>query len=234
MHQVAASLRVLSKQEDSILTPGGVVTEKLLTNQSAEFMNDIRLKGDLLTTADSRIGTDRNPLYQIHTRNLDTTKTLTQSLTAGLNSQTAPGLIVEPGKVIINETLEIANPDVNSIMMRSHQGCFEIYTAFYQQWLTPQILRANYRPNEYLTITTSTIIIDTQGFVEIYLNYDARLVPNSTIVTTYFLNAGCLMRAHYKISVIWQTVQFIFTSMTAVSNVKILFLDTTVTILESS
>lgn len=245
MNQVLTSLKVMvdkppALNDGALIVKGGIytgrgilsddkiTTKSLTVTESAKIVKNITIDGSLYLAGDIRsepgasvhVGTSANPVAEVETQQIDARRAV-----LGRNSQGGPGLFVEPNKLIINDNLELANPETNTVMLRSNNGVLEAYTPIYQQWNAPQIMYMHYKPGEVLSITTSKIMLDITGYAELSLNYNASMVPDGCLVKIWFMNLNCLMKVHYKLTVEWLGSQFIFTTSIPMLKAKLLFLN---------
>jgi hypothetical protein len=185
-----------------------------------------------ISTCDkSTLGTHKEPWDILFAKCTKTTNIETSTITAGINKFGNPSFQILPNEINISDNLNIINPETNVVMLKSCDGVLEAYTPIYQQWDSVHVIELGYNPKEILYINASTIILNIGNMNELFLCYDADLVPNSTKVKIYFVKQNQLSKAYYKLILTRFNKKYVFTSIIPTKKIKMLFMENCVYLL---
>jgi hypothetical protein len=179
----------------------------------------------------STLGTYKEPWDTLFTKCAKTITIETTTMCAGINKFGNPSFQILPNEVNVSDELNIINPETNVVMLKTCQGILEAYAPLYQQWESVRVIELIYNPNEILYINASTIILNISNINELFLCYDADLVPNSTIVKIYFVRQNQSVRSYYKLIITRFNKKYVFTSTRSTKKIKLLFMENCVYLL---
>ncbi len=155
----------------------------------------------------------------------------TSTIYAGMNQSGNPSFQVQPSEININNQLNIINPDTNIVILKTCGDAIEAFVPVYNQWNSVRAIELIYNPNEILHLTTSTILLNIDCANDLWLYFNADLVPVGTKVKTYFIRKKLATKVNYKLEVHRMNKKYIFTSIIPSKKISLFFLDNCVYLL---
>lgn len=122
----------------------------------------------------------------------------------------------------------IVDPLTNCIYFKASDSKINTYCPLYQQWESIQPLNIIYDPSNILHLTTSTVFLETDNHVNLSLSYNIDIVPDNTIVTTYFVKNKISVKVNYTLEVYRCNKKCVYVSKKSMKCVKLYYVNESV------
>ena len=222
------SLRILSQKkasinQGSIVTQGGIYVKGNIECEDKLVVDTLIVRGTTKLAGDVSIGGEIIYPQMNNWENGDCNCTLPSINTHSISTKciNTPSIHIEPGQINVHDNINIIDPKTGVIMARSFEGRVENYIPIYSQWMNIRSVQIIYDPEIILKITTSFIFIIVPHPCCLNLVYDACLVPDNTMITTYFINNNRRIKLPYNLNI----GKYKFASETPTKNIKLAFLE---------
>ncbi|XWV26614.1 putative orfan [Tupanvirus soda lake] len=176
----------------------------------------------------SSLGTYKEPWSTAYIKCIKAENIDASTMCVGVNCAGNPSFQILPEQININNELNIVNPETNVIMLKTCNGAIESYAPIYNQWDSFRTIEIAYNPQEILHITTSTILLNINNESELFLCYDADLVPPSTKVKIYFIKQNQSTKSRYKLILTRFNKKYVFTSTVPVKRIKLIVMENSI------
>jgi hypothetical protein len=177
------------------------------------------------------LGTYREPWEQAFIKCIKTVDIESSTICVGMNQIGNPSFQISSEETNINNRLNIINPDTNTVMLTSSNNAIETFVPIYCQWNSFRAIELTYNPNNMLHLSTSIVLLNTDGMSDLSLYFDANMVPPSTKIKVYFIKHKLGTKANYKLEILRFKKKYIFTSTVPTKKISLFFMENCVYLL---
>lgn len=121
--------------------------------------------------------------------------------------------------------LNLVDAKTNCIYFKAGNSIIDIYCPVYHQWESIRTVTIAYDNSSTLHLTTSTVFLETGDNQKLELSYNCDLVPDGTIVTTFFIKNKISSKVNYKLKVFRFNKKYVYTSKKEMKCIKLYFDD---------